>query len=497
MFVRLLCAYLVWAWCAAGVVAQLLGPPPGRAAPPSPVEPLPAPGPAASPEPDEAIPPDLEFIGHIPVTPSGMALRTVLGLLGEEELEDPRDVFTPEFLRQYPRERIDSVLQDMRARFVGGVTLLRLEPGFTMTRAVGVVRGVRTGEAWQIHVRADRDSGRIASLYFQVAWEDQLDARDWAQIDEELSRLPGSTGLAACEITPGDGETTVIHERHADKVLALGPAHTLYILGTLGEQMQRAAMHHPGASPWDEKIPVQDRLKSLPPGDLRNVPETTPLSLADLARRMTAQNDNSAADHLLDYLGKIMVERYMLRVGVTEPPRSLPFLGTLEYYKIKLGDDPTLADRYARADTESRWNMLLEGGEVFAAIPNQGRFLSWEGPIAVDTVGHFASAMDMARLLADLARQCDRPGMTPLARALDGPGLSIDRRPWASVGFKGGSEPGILSLNWILTRDDGRRFVLVLLWNDTQDRLPEGLGFRIAGAAVRLLASHGRTPPEP
>jgi hypothetical protein len=475
-------------WFALGATGQLIGPPPAP-------ERLSAPEVAVSEE-EDAVPAGVEFIGHIPVTPSGMALRTVIGLIGGEELENPADVFTADFVRQHPRERIDTVLQEMRARFVGGVRLLRVEPGFTMTRAVGVVRGVRTGEAWQIHVRADRESGRIASLHFLTAWEDQLDARGWSELDEEMSRLPGVAGLAAYEVLP-EGLGLVHTGGQSERALALGPAHALYVLGTLGEQMQRAAGHHGGSSPWDEKIPVQDRLKSLPPGDLRNLPETTPVTLGDLAWRMTADGDNTACDHLIDYLGRMMIERYLLRVGVTEPERTLPYLSSLEYFKIKLSEDPGMVDRYARADTEARWNMLLEGGEVYAAIPNQGRFLSWDGPIAVDRVGHFASATDVARVLADLARQSDRPGMTPLARAMDGPGLSIDRRPWASVGFKGGSEPGILSLNWILTRADGRRFVLAFLWNDTESRLPEGLGFRIGGAAVRLLAGHERTAPEP
>ncbi|MBM4107524.1 MAG: serine hydrolase [Phycisphaerae bacterium] len=445
---------------------------------------------------DDTPPANLEFVGQIPVTPGGMALRTVIGLITGDALDDPADVFAPEFLTRFPREQIDSVLREMRAKYAGGATLLRVEPGFTMTRAVGVVRGTETGEVFQVHVRAERESGRIASLYFQPAWEDQLDAKAWGQLDEEMGKLAGVAAIAAYEVRP-EGGLGFIHTREGDRALALGPAHTLFVLGTLGEQMQRAIDHHPGTSPWEEAIPVQDRLKSLPPGDLRDVPETTPVSLAELAHRMSALGDNTAANHLTDFLGKLMVERYFMGLNTADPARTLPWLGTLEYFKLKLAEDATLADRYARSDTEARWNMLLEGGEVFKAIPNQGRFISWDGPLALGTVGHFASAIDVARLLEDLARKSDRPGMTPLARALDGPGLSIDRRHWASVGFKGGAEPGILSLNWILTRDDGRRFVLAFLWNDAEDLLPEGLGYRVAGAAVRLLATHGRAAQEP
>jgi hypothetical protein len=38
---------------------------------------------------------------------------------------------------------------------------------------------------------------------------------------------------------------------------------------------------------------------------------------------------------------------------------------------------------------------------------------------------------------------------------------------WPYVAFKGGSEPGVLILTWLLTHSDGRSFMLSIVLNDS------------------------------
>ena len=54
----------------------------------------------------------------------------------------------------------------------------------------------------------------------------------------------------------------------------------------------------------------------------------------------------------------------------------------------------------------------------------------------------FATAPDMCRLMADLHRLEQLPGMEPLGHSLRiNPGLQFDSALWRSVAYKGGSEP--------------------------------------------------------
>ena len=46
------------------------------------------------------------------------------------------------------------------------------------------------------------------------------------------------------------------------------------------------------------------------------------------------------------------------------------------------------------------------------------------------------------------------------------PGLNWPAASWPYVGFKGGSEPGVLDLTFLLRRADGQWFVLTSTWNN-------------------------------
>ena len=83
---------------------------------------------------------------------------------------------------------------------------------------------------------------------------------------------------------------------------------------------------------------------------------------------------------------------------------------------------------------------------------------------------------------------------TSLAPVLDilstNPGMPFDKAKWPYVGFKGGSEPGVLSLAWLLRRSDNRWFVLSLTLNDSTtatDQTNAAVG--VAQGALSLLAT--------
>ena len=55
---------------------------------------------------------------------------------------------------------------------------------------------------------------------------------------------------------------------------------------------------------------------------------------------------------------------------------------------------------------------------------------------------------------------------------------------WHYIGFKGGSEPGVLNLTWLLTDKAGRDWVLTLGWNNPRAVVDEG---KMEGIAQRIL----------
>ena len=105
--------------------------------------------------------------------------------------------------------------------------------------------------------------------------------------------------------------------------------------------------------------------------------------------------------------------------------------------------------------------------------------LDQTAPIEIDRVEWFASRQDLARTMAWLLAQSRQPGMRPVAEipSLETP-LPFDGETWPYVGYKGGSEMGVLSGTWLLERADGRHFVY-------------SVGYRDPDAAIDMAAAAG------
>jgi hypothetical protein len=109
-------------------------------------------------------------------------------------------------------------------------------------------------------------------------------------------------------------------------------------------------------------------------------------------------------------------------------------------------------------------------------------------PRDIDTLEWFASAADVCRAFAALAAKADVPAAAPALRALAlNPGVSIDRGAFTYVGFKGGSEPGVLTTSWLLRRrvDNAWRVVTVMA-ADANRSAPTLTTLYFAQAAIAL-----------
>ena len=56
------------------------------------------------------------------------------------------------------------------------------------------------------------------------------------------------------------------------------------------------------------------------------------------------------------------------------------------------------------------------------------------------------------------------------------------------MGYKGGSEPGVLSFSWYLERRDGRTFVLAMVLNDSKHDIGQVSASTTAMGAIELLS---------
>ena len=397
------------------------------------------------------------------------AERVVALLKGEAQ---PADLFNAAFRAQVPDAQIHSVVQQFTAQYGAVQRLEGIDPA--------------SAEAGTIHVRFAR-----ALVHMQLTVEppaphlisgllltgadlqgDTMDA-----VLAELGALPGQVNFALARL--GDGAPVLTSSLAPDRALATGSTFKLFILGELSRQVQAGQRH------WNDVVAI-DR-SSIGGGTIAGFPRGAPVTLHTLASLMISISDNSATDILLHVVGRENVERTMAAMGVRDPARNRPLLSTLELGLLKAAPATSLA-LWQQADEATRRQLLANDyAATDAARINVALFAG--NPVRIDTIEWFASASDFVRVMDWLRLHAD-----PTARAI----LAISgglpqqaRTALQYAGFKGGSEPGVINMTYLLRRDDDKWFVVTLGFNAAEGgTLEDDKIFALALGVIDLL---GRT----
>ena len=382
---------------------------------------------------------------------------------------DPAEMFAPAFLAQVPPAQIRTIGQQITAQY-------------------GAVRGLErldaaSPESGVMHVAAERATlniqivvepqppNRIAGLLFTGA---DMRSDSLAAIVDEIRALPGQKSIAVARL--GDGAPALLASLEPERPLAIGSAFKLFILAELSRQVGAGQRH------WSDVVALDRR--SIPGGTLQAWPQGSPVTLHTLAALMISISDNTAADILLHTLGRENVERMMTTIGVGSAARNRPLLSTLETTALKTGPAPAL-NAWLQADEAGRRRMLAAD---YAAIdPARVDIARFTGnPLHIE-VEWFASAADMVRVMDWFRRNGDDTARAILAI---NPGLAPQARgALAYVGYKGGSEPGVLNLTWLVRSRAGAWQVVTGSWNNPDAPLEEQRFVALMARAVQLAGN--------
>ncbi len=434
-------------------------------------------------EPNEAEPPASPS-AEIPDSPVGDQLRWLLGALeksgrGITEEEVARRL-TLAFKQQVPPARFLEVTEQVGAD-LNPFVVEGFEGEPSETHAVAVLRNQR-GEAFRLTVTVEPDPPHlIAGALIQPATDlDEGAPTTWQEVDEVLRGAASDVGFLAAEFR--DGACKPIHELQSEAPLAIGSTFKLYVLGAVAREVEL------GRATWDERLSIRDDLRSIPPGEMRAAEPGTRFALQEFARAMISVSDNTATDHLLERVGRRRVESFQRTMGNSHWRMNVPFLSTREVTILKLAADEE-AGNYLSSSTENR-RKLLATEIADAPLPSAAALTGWTEPLRIESLEWFASAHDLCRAMAYLKEMSERPGLHPIERILstDATTLEGDAGTWPYVGFKGGSEPGVLNMTAILRRDDGRWFFVSMGLNDPTRDVEALSARRAITAALDLLA---------
>ena len=158
--------------------------------------------------------------------------------------------------------------------------------------------------------------------------------------------------------------------------------------------------------------------------------------------------DNTAADHLIAFVGRGVVEDAVKASGHASAARLTPFLSTREMFALKLLASPDERNAYVAADVTHKRKLLETYGSRDPA-EMMAHASALQAPIMIDSLEWFASPEDLCKLMVDLHERARQAATAPVGAILSmNPGIPDEKKQYGYIGFKGGSEPGVLNLSF-------------------------------------------------
>ena len=378
------------------------------------------------------------------------------------------DYFDQAFIDAVPRAQFDAITASLIVAHGApqGVASVERSNDTAGTVKIAFERAVGAF-AMQVGPAPDHRVAGLRVLGFETP-DDSFD-----RVTGEIDALPGSAGYLVAEL---DGTAIKpIAGFNTDAQFAIGSTFKLYILDELAAQV--AAGEHR----WDSVVPLsQQSFSSL---GTNNWPKDTPVTIQSLASWMISVSDNSATDTLIRLLSRERIEARVAAAGHSDPARLAPFLTTVEAFALK-GDN--FAEQRAAfiAGDETAQRAVIDDNQGRLTLANVDARALAGGPRFIDSLEWFASSMDIARLMIDLrARQSE----TMLSVMAINPAVSPEAAAaWTYLGYKGGSENGVVSMSLLGQRkNDARWFVVTASWNDPDAAVSNE---KLLSLVTRLLA---------
>lgn len=289
----------------------------------------------------------------------------------------------------------------------------------------------------------------------------------------ELKKLHGVTSLYVAKLDAA--KITPIISHNAERQMPLGSSFKLYVLAELVRQTNAKQRR------WQDVVNLRDDYKSLPSGMLQDWGTSAPVTFHTLASLMISISDNTATDNLLMNLGRENVEKVTTLTG-TASQRNQPFMTTGELFKLKWNVDKTLPEKFVALDLAGKRAFLAN---VIDKMPLDK--VNFENKVSYnDKIEWFATTEEMCRLMNWLRLQSETDKTARGIMAIND-GLKVSRERWKYVGFKGGSEPGVITMNYLLQSKNGDWYAFSVAWNDANKPVESNDLFALAGRIFSLI----------
>jgi hypothetical protein len=383
----------------------------------------------------------------------------------------PEDYFDDRFLATVvPAAEFTGIVQGLIAQYGQPIRVISSKVGPTGYSAKLLVEFEKAEAKVDINVARDAPYKVIGLLAKDFSSKND----SFQKIDADFAALPGNAGFLVEKLND-DRPNELVVGRNIDKQYAIGSTFKLYILAELVAQVEA------GKRKWSDVVPLTHR--SFSSVATKRWPDDSPVTLETLALQMISVSDNSATDTLLHTLGRDNVERKLAQIGHSDPDKILPFLSTVEAFALKAPANAALFNRFIAADEAAQRTMIVKERAKLGLAQIDDRTFD-NGPVHIDSIEWFASPIDLSNLLNHIRRSGNQRMLQIMTVNT---GISDwDAAKWSYVGYKGGSEPGVLSMSMLVQSKSGQYYAVTGSWNNPAKEVN---GLQFAALMSRLLAA--------
>ncbi len=275
-------------------------------------------------------------------------------------------------------------------------------------------------------------------------------------IIEEFKYIDGNLSLYVLK-----NNKDVIVKYKENKPMAVGSAFKLFVLKALNEKIKQKKAR------WDTVVKLNKNDFSLPSGFLQNWDDDTPLTLKTLANLMISISDNTATDTLISYLGRNYVEKFL-------PERIKPLLKTTEMFKLKWGVETIVKQSYINSSSDEKRKILKN---IETVDINKVK-LQYQ-PTLINEIEWFLTTKELCEVIYEIK---DNSSLRISNN------LGIKRNKWNLFAFKGGSEPGVLNLTYLIRKTEYSDYYCISITVNNEEKEAETRKLvELAGRLVVLI----------
>ena len=381
---------------------------------------------------------------EIPATAAGQQADWVLSQINGDEPVREMEIeaqFDPIVFEEMPIADLTRVFEDLRVAKPWTATAYE----GTETQARVTIEAPQMTYDMSVSVS---DTGRMNGLFFAQPQPPRTPAASWDELESAIADAPYEVSLQVAEADAAEPRVLMGEP-------SLSPIGSIFKLWVLGAVVDGVAA---GTLTWDDTFTIDAEVRSLPSGELQNLPDGATVTVLEAAQKMIAISDNTATDALIRAVGRDAVEAALVDMGHASPEDNTPFLTTREMFWMLFGDG-SLSERWATGGPAEREALL---DEFPAGVPDISDATAVEAgwPQKVDW---FASHDDIARAHVALQQKAQTSAGAPLRDLLaENPGLEFGDE-YTYVAFKGGSSVGVLTGSWYLEREGAEPVVITVL----------------------------------